>query len=365
VQLVSDDLEPVPDDPRVDDDAEAPSEPTPFRYDITASGADPLVDGLVRRIKSEDLIVPRFQRGFVWSRRQADRFIESLLLGLPVPGFFFAEDPEDPGRQLVLDGQQRLITLTSFYRGVFQGREYALRFVQDQFKDCTYETLEQKDRRRLDNTAIHATIVRQNQPSDDQSSIYFIFERINSGGTSLVPQEIRSALYHGRFESLLEQLNDNRAWRTVFGKNKSARMKDRELILRFFALYFWSDQYKRPIKDFLNKFMGWNRELTQFDGATLTPLFQTTISVIAEALGAAAFRPQTNINAAVFDSVMVGVARRLEARGPIVETAAFTDAYYKLLGNPDYVTTISRATADEERVRGRLSLATAVFSEVP
>lgn len=356
---------PVTDDPRVDDEAEDASEPIPFRYDITASGADPLVDGLVRRINSEDLVVPQFQRGFVWSRRQADRFIESLLLGLPVPGFFFAQDAADPGRQLVLDGQQRLMTLTWFYKGLFQGREFSLRYVQEEFKGRTYDSLETADRRRLDNTAIHATVVRQNQPSDDQSSIYFIFERINSGGTSLVPQEIRSALYHGPFDSLLAGLNEFPPWRSIFGESKSKRMKDRELILRYFALYFRGGQYRRPIKDFLNQFMGWNRELQRLDAGRLTTLFESTISVVRDSLGPAAFRPQNNINAAVFDSVMVGLARRLEQRGKVKDQSAFSEAYFALLDDPKYVSNTSRATADEERVKGRINLATNAFANVP
>jgi hypothetical protein len=364
MDTVDEDRPPEQEDPRVDDESEGLSEPVPFRYDITAAGADPLVDGLVRRIASKDLIIPEFQRGFVWNRRQADRFIESLLLGLPVPGLFLAEDPEDPGRQLVLDGQQRLLTLAAFYRGIFQEREYKLRFVQDQFKGRSYESLEREDKRRLDNTPLHATIVRQNQPSDDQSSIYFIFERINSGGTSLVPQEIRSALYHGAFDVLLDQLNENPNWRAIFGAKKSARMKDRELILRFFALYFRTDEYERPVKDFLNKFMGWNRELDRIDADELTRCFSSTIKVVAQALGPGAFRPSSNLNAAVFDSVMVGLARRLE-EGPMTDRSLLADRYYALLKDADYVTYTSRATADDDRVKGRIRLATKAFSDVP
>lgn len=83
-------------------------------YSIASYGADYPVDALVKRIRSGDIYVPTFQREFVWSLKQASRFIESLLLGLPVPGIVLAREV-DTNRHLVIDGQQRLISLTSFY----------------------------------------------------------------------------------------------------------------------------------------------------------------------------------------------------------------------------------------------------------
>src|SRR5258706_14842537 len=90
----------------------------PFTYSITSYGADYPVDGLIKRLGSEAIYVPEFQRGFVWKLPQASRFVESLLLGLPVPGIFLAKD-DDTQRLLVIDGQQRLLTLKYFYDGVF------------------------------------------------------------------------------------------------------------------------------------------------------------------------------------------------------------------------------------------------------
>src|SRR5262249_53984864 len=158
-----------------------------------------------------------------WKKQQADRFIESLLLGLPVPGIFLVK--EESGRHLVLDGHQRLQTLLRFYSNDWEGGAFALENVQDRFKNRTYVQLEATDRRRLDDSVIHATIVRQDEPSQDQSSIYLVFERLNSGGTSLHPQEIRVALYHGPFADLLTSLNDHASWRALFGR-KSRRLKD-------------------------------------------------------------------------------------------------------------------------------------------
>ena len=100
---------------------------------------------------------------------------------------------------------------------------------------------------RIDDSIIHATIIKQDEPSNDQSSIYLIFGCLNSGGTFLQPQEIRVALYHGAFANLLDNLNKNHNWRALYGQ-KSARLKDLELILRFFALFERRGSYKKMFK---------------------------------------------------------------------------------------------------------------------
>ncbi len=363
----------LPEEEEVDDLDEA-REVIPYDFEITSYGADYDVEGLVKRIDRGDIVVPTFdpemkdspsgivgfQRRYVWSRPQADRFIESLLLGLPVPGIFLVKEPG--GINLILDGQQRLKTLEGFYKGTLLGKEFRLETVQDRFKGKTYDELEDEDRRRIDDAIIHATVVRQDQPTDDQEGIYLIFERLNTGGTTLQPQEIRSALYHGDLPDLLRDLNQNEIWRSVFGR-PSERLKDQELILRFFALLFYGDRYKRPMKVFLNRYTATNRHLNHQSEETLRGIFEKTIKVIVDAKGDRVFRVATAINAAVFDSVMTGVATRL-LEVDIVDTEALATAYDGLLGNDEYLGAVERATADEESVSTRLKLSKEAFSEV-
>jgi len=234
------------------DDLDPAEEVIPFTYSITSYGADYPVDSLVKRIENKDIVVPTFgeqptensdivgfQREYVWPRPKADRFIESLLLGLPVPGIFLVKEPS--GVLLVLDGHQRLYTLRAFYDGVIHKEEYRLANVQERFEGKRYKDLDTEDRRRLDDSIIHATIVRQDEPKEDQSSIYVIFERLNAGGVNLQPQEVRVALYHGEFVRVLRELNDVDKWRTLYG-GKSRRLKDMELILRFFAFFYYAER---------------------------------------------------------------------------------------------------------------------------
>lgn len=348
-------------------DLDEAKEVIPYTYEMTAYGADYPVDALVNRLRSGDIRIPTFrwqdpdeegrvgfQRDYVWSKPQADKFIESLLLGLPVPGIFLVKQPS--GVLLVLDGHQRLKTLRSFYDGLFEGREYRLNKVQERFSGRTYADLEPEDRRRLDDSIIHATVVRQDQPAGDDSSIYQIFERLNSGGTVLQPQEIRIALYHGPFVKLLGELNELEDWRALFG-NRSKRLKDMELILRSLALFFYGDNYKRPMKSFLTNYMAANRDLERQDEAEIRPRFEMATRVIRNHLGERAFKPKAAVNAAVLDSLLVAMMRRLD-KGPILNTAELQTAYRTLMEDGEYLTATSRATADEEQVRTRMTKAT-------
>lgn len=334
-----------------------------LKYAITSYGADFDVEGLIRRIQRGDIYVPTFQREYVWPIKQASRFIESLLLGLPVPGVFLSRE-RNSQRLLVLDGQQRLFSLLYFYEGIFRpnGKEFALTGLSSEFNGLTYRMLSPEDQRRLGDSIIHATVIRQDEPDDGDTSIYFIFERLNSGGTQLQPQEIRSALFHGPFSDLIYHLNDNPNWRSLYGPY-SPKKRDEELILRFFALFFESDKYSKPMKDFLNKFMGKNRNLDRYSSEQLEPLFHQTVTVINDHIGNRAFKPKRALNAAIFDSVMIGVARRL-MQGPIQEDESLVIMYNTLLSNNEYIRLVEQATTDEDTIRRRIALATESFKQV-
>jgi len=356
------------------DDLDEAEEVIPCIYAINSYGADYPVDGLVKRIGANDILVPKFswndpkgteiagfQREYVWPRPKADRFIESLLLGLPVPGIFLVK--EQTGRLLVLDGHQRLHTLRSYYDGIINGTEYRLAGVQDRFEGKRYRDLDTEDRRRLDDSIIHATIVRQVEPSEDQSSIYVVFERLNTGGVNLQPQEIRVALYHGEFVRVLRELNDDPSWRSLYGK-KSPRLKDMEMILRFFAFLYYSDKYKSPMKDFLNRYMATNRQLQKQSENDLKRIFTETSRTILDGIGFKAFRPQRAVNAAVVDSLMTAIAKRILGKGGIHNLKELRARYGRLIREKAYKSAIETGTAQEANVSARLRRAEEVFAHL-
>jgi hypothetical protein len=344
-----------------DELGESDTDIEPIRYSITSYGADFLVDGLVRRLKDGDIFIPRFQRGYVWKQETASRFIESLILGLPVPGVFLAKDQEGT-RHIIIDGQQRLLTILYFIDGGPDGNPVVLKGVQPHLNGRTFATLDEGDRRRLLDAIIHATIIKQDEPSNDQSSIYHIFERLNTGGALLQAQEIRSALYEGPFNELLFTLNTYQKWRALFG-NFSKRMKDQELILRFLALLYNADKYRRPMAAFLNEFMGAHRNMDKKSADEFSAAFTSAIDVIHDTIGTRAFRLVRSLNAAVFDAVMYGVAKRLQ-NGPIKEPTALQQAYDSFIKNQDFLDAVERSTADERQVEKRLKAAKDAFAAV-
>ena len=234
--------------------------------------------------------------------------------------------------------------------------------MQSEFEGLTYETLSENDRIKLNDSLIHAIIIKQESPKDDDTSIYQIFDRLNSEGRSLTPQEIRAAVDHGDFIDFIKELNDYKPWREIYGK-KNSRLKDQELILRFLAFYFDGDSYEKPMKEFLNKFSQKKRKIDQIFLAQARDIFTSTIDVVYENLGREAFRPTRSINAAVFDSVMVGLARRIETSSGLDKNRV-KNAYDDLLSNEKYLELISQSTSDEKNVSERFQMATENFGSV-
>jgi uncharacterized protein with ParB-like and HNH nuclease domain len=352
----------------IDEAASDDSTVPPVQYDITSYGADYDVEGLVKRLNRGDILIPPFQRNYVWNQQEASRFIESLLLGLPVPAIFLAREP-DTNKLLVIDGQQRLKTLQFFYNCIFNPKDddkkqqvFKLIKVQSKFEGLTYKSLEEQDRVKLNDSLMHAIIVKQESPQDNNTSVYHIFDRLNSEGRRLTPQEIRTAIDHGNFIDLIKELNEYENWRSIYGK-KSSRLKDQELILRFLAFYFSSDEYEKPMHEFLNKFSQKHRKADDQFLIDSRKIFTNTIDVVRQTIGKKAFRPIAGINAAVFDSVMVGLARRL-SKMPIKDYEKVKKTYDQLLSDPEYIRLVSQSTSDESNVSSRLKKTTDVFDGI-
>lgn len=336
------------------------------RYDITSYGVDFDVEGLVRRLDREDIFIPEFQREYVWNINEASRLIESLLLGLPVPGVFLAQD-QDTGRLLVIDGQQRLLSLKYFYKGEFKPEDgaktkriFRLNRVKNIYENKTYSELDSRDRINLDNAVIHATVIKQESPAEDDTSIYHIFERLNSGGRKLTPQEIRVAVYHGKLIELIKIINTTPSWRKIFGA-KNDRMKDVELILRFLAMMENYEKYSKPMVDFINKFCSKNRNPSDDKCKYLGELFIQTINTFNNAINEKLFRPVRALNVALFESCMVGLAKRILSCNDI-SLEKVNICYYKLLENTEFNDLISQSTADAKNVKRRMEIAINAFS---
>ena len=341
------------------------------RYEIGFYGTDFPVDALYKRLSSDDddaegdIFIPDFQRGYIWSKKQADGFIESLLLGLPVPGIFLSTDRETQ-RRFVIDGGQRLRTVKSFIDGSFKGSaNYSLgKGVHQDFAGKSYSDLPPTDRRRFNDAVIHATIVSQDQPKDGDRSLFHLFERLNTHGTPATAHEVRRSLWGGALNDLLGALAKNSHWREVYGP-ASPRMKDQELILRFLALHIDEARYgkegERTMKDFLTSFMARHRGITEQQGSEWKGAFEEIIALIDQVFGRTAFRPEGRLNTAVYDAVMVGLAYTRNA-GELPHGSTLKQAYNELLRNEEFVSATSSRTSHQPNVERRLRLAREAFS---
>ena len=325
-------------------------EPQNIRYDIMPYPADYTLKGLYEKWQAGQLLIPDFQRNYVWNQTQASRFIESFLLGLPVPQVFLYRDRSDP-RVTVIDGQQRLSTVARFYNG-----ELRLKGVNSQWDGMRYDDLSEYDRSELDDTTLRAIIIRQIQPADS-SSIYHIFERLNTGGVSLNGMEIRRALCRGEANSLLERLNENPDWRLLIGrKGPDRRFRDLELILRVLALAENWRGYSKPMKDFLTNYM---EVIDKADAERIGKLehrFVKACHIVSTALGEKPFHLRNPLNLAALDSVM---ACSMELGDSLKSDIG--SEYQGLLADETFLEAVTYNTSDAAVVRQRFELVHSAF----
>lgn len=293
-------------------------------FKISSWGADLSFRELISRYDENELVKPELQRNYVWDKAEASRFIDSVLLGLPVPSIFLAKTQDE--KLLIIDGYQRLMTVRDYVKGVFSKDKSVFKLsksekIHDRWKGKAFVELTDDEQRKIRNTTIHAIIFMQQHPSDGDTSLFQVFERINSSGRTLLPQEIRNCVYQGPINSLLFELNANNKWRELWGGGGAdERMRDLEYILRFFALS--NDEIlkseKAPasisLKKYLNQYMdSVNRpELI----ASFKSRFEMGIDFTYQHFGIGAFhnispseagRLVPRFSPTIFDSVLISV----------------------------------------------------------
>lgn len=164
----------------------------------------------------------------------------------------------------------------------------------------------------------------------------------------MTPQEVRNCIFHGPFNDLLIWLNQDADWRDIMGTpGPDKRMRDVELIARFFALADGHKKYTKPMKDFISQFM---REHQQSeDNVGFTTMFSETVDAVLQALGVKPFHIKRGLNAAVFDSVMVAFA---SSEGPVPHD--IRNRYQILVRDAQYVAATTAGTTDETTVALRI-----------
>ena len=337
---------------------ESREETTPLEYEIMTMPADYTLEVLHDKWRKKEITVPKFQREYVWSITQASRLIESFIMGLPVPPVFLYVDPTQ--KVLVVDGMQRLRSIFDFFDGCFgdkvgkKQKAFKLSGINKESRlyGKTFEELDSQDQLRLKNTVLRSILIRQLRPHD-RTSIYHIFERLNTGGMALKDQEVRNCVYEGKLNDLLTELNTTAEWRDILGRPKpDKRKRDVQLILRYMALFHNGKDYHKPMRDFMSKFMGEKKDPPDEFIRSERRRFDDTCRLVLARLGEKPFRQARSLNPAVFDSMFVAFARNPDScPADIVERAK------NLRGNQDFQRYTTHATTDDAAVRSRLDLA--------
>lgn len=329
-------------------------------YNIATYPSDNTLNVLRVMWKEGDIAIPKFQRGFVWNLGQASLLIESFLRGLPVPPIFLFVDEDNTN--LVVDGLQRLSSIMYFYEGYFgpeqsNGRRQIFRLTglnkKSRFFNKTFDELTESDKRKFNNSVLRAVNIRQLSPVDDVSSVYHIFERLNTGGTPLSPQEIRNTVYRGDIIDELKDANKDADWRKIFGKDDpDRRERDTEIILRLMGFYLKGANYERPMKRFLNDAMYENRALASKDVKKFFRIWPDVCEFIVDELGSKPFSPRGPLNVAVLDSIFTAISKNWPKKPKDVKVAVA-----ELLHDATFMDLCSARTGDTDVVRKRLLLA--------
>ena len=328
-----------------------------IRYEITSYPTDFTVKVVYEKWQSGQIVLPDYQRRYVWNLPQASRLIESFLLGLPIPQVFLYRERSNP-RLVVVDGHQRLGTIANFYSGKFPtDRRFSLRGVNPTWEGKTYAELSEDDRTILDDSTLRAIVIRQIQPNDN-SSVYQIFERLNTGGTQLNPMEIRRAIFRGKANKLLDTLNQNEHWRDVIGKaDPDPRFRDIELILRVLALAENWRRYSKPMKKFITIYMASIDEANNETLSEIEQQFSSACQLIRDELGVRPFHLRQRLNLAALDSVMACSLELADSIRPDIR-----EAYAKLCEDSEFIEAVTYNTSDTSAVSQRFDQVHAAFA---
>ena len=364
-------------------------------YDITAVPSDFNVMTLVQLVKSGWMHIPGFQRHFVWDRSRASRLIESLILGLPVPQLFLYQQDRD--RSLLIDGQQRLMSIYYFKEQRFPrwDERINLRRIFDEtggipdevlrddryFQDFTlrlpgslpdqknelsglnYDTLSDRHRSRLDMRPVRCIIIKQNRPSDGDAAMYEIFNRLNSGGMYLRQQEIRASMYHSGFYDMLGKINREEAWRVILQSPvPDLHMKDIEILLRGFAMLVDGREYRPSMVKFLNKFSKKCEINKEADNRDLEELFMSFLRAASGLPEGIFINKNNHFNIALFEAVFTAVCRNAYQKKSVVEENALdAKRIERLRTNEKFIATAQKGTTQKANVETRLGIASEIL----
>jgi uncharacterized protein with ParB-like and HNH nuclease domain len=358
-------------------------------YDVTSSPNDFNVKTIYDFIISGSIKIPDFQRNYVWDLKRASKLIESIITGIPIPQIFLYEKSKN--NFLVIDGQQRLMTIYYFINKRFPNKDKRseLRDIYDEQRKIPEEILENDDyfakfnlklpgktpdkvnkldklnydtldeyKRTFELRPIRMIIIKQNAPPNDDSVIFEIFNRLNSGGVNLTPQEIRASLYYSDFYKMLKRINQTQQWRKLIGQSDpDTHMKDIEIILRGFAMLMEGNTYKPSMTRFLNEFSRNAKKFAKADIDYFEKLFDSFLNKCVPLGDKIFISKKGKFNISMYEAIFSAICK-----GPYENKNFDIDSmdimkFNNLKENPDFIDSIQSHTTNTVKVETRLRMA--------
>lgn len=359
-------------------------------YDIVSSPNDWNFTTIVNFIDSGALKIPAFQRNYVWDKKRASKLIESLLIGLPVPQVFLYE--ESRNSFLVIDGQQRLLTLYFYANGRFPKSKTRGELRQvlsegllnedvladdkyfepfglvlqkspngkpNRYHGLTYKGL-REDRTSLNLRTIRNMVVKQTSP-EGNSAVFEIFSRLNTGGVNLSPQEIRASLYHSQLFAGVLRVNDDPSWRKLVGQESpDPRMRDTEFLLRGLALARGSDGFRGSLAGFINKFCS---EAKSFTTAQTTEAIDDLTEFVHLFVGQTPdiFMRASKFSGVLFEAFFAAWVREGRPDSNIENLVA---AIGRVKSSSAFANTLQEGSTKSANVKARIKLAETAIKEL-
>lgn len=345
-----------------------PFNPNEIDVDISTVNLGSLID----QLENDEIdLQPDFQRATdVWDNVKKSRLIESILLGLPLPSFYFSEDPVSQ-KLSIIDGLQRICAIRDFVLKKEDPLKLeGLQFLKN-FEGLTYSQLARPEVKRIKSLKITMNTLRKGTPLDVK---YIIFQRVNTAGEPLTPQEMRHALNQGPAAIFIKELADMESFKKATNYSvRSKRMQDRDFANRFVAFFIGYQDYTGDLDMFLNDKMGELNRMTSEQREGIRVSFDKAMKCCYDIFKEDTFRKRYKlddrrkpISKAVYDTLSVNIAWLSdEERTLLLKNAeAFKDGMIRLFNDKKFNFSISTGTGQKYNVEGRFTMVKSLIKEI-
>lgn len=342
----------------------------PNEIDVDISTVN--LGSLIEQLENDEIdLQPDFQRAAdVWDNVKKSRLIESILLGLPLPSFYFSEDPVSQ-KLSIIDGLQRICAIRDFVLKKDEPLKLeGLQFLKN-FEGLTFSQLARPEVKRIKSLKITMNTLRKGTPLDVK---YIIFQRVNTAGEPLTPQEMRHALNQGPAAIFIKELANMESFKKATNYSvKSKRMQDRDFVNRFVAFFIGYQDYMGDLDMFLNDKMGELNKMTPAQRNDIRVSFDKAMECCYEIFKKDTFRKRYKItdkrkpiSKSVYDTLSVNIAWLSDEEQHLLLKNAedFKAGMIRLFNDEKFNFSISTGTGQKYNVEQRFTMVKSLIKEI-